>query len=56
MLDDFILGLAMVFTVGFALAVFAGYNTAAAWLAAGLAVVGVVKIALVIADAVSPDH
>ena len=56
MRDDLILAVAMLFTVGFALAVFGGYNTAAAWLAGGLAVVGVIKIVVVIADALSPDH
>jgi hypothetical protein len=56
MRDDLILGTAMVFTVGFALAVFGGYNSAAAWFAGGLALVGTVKIVLVISDALSPDH
>jgi hypothetical protein len=46
----------MVFTVGFALAAFAEYETAAAWLAGGLAAVGLIKIVTIVVSALAPDY
>ena len=56
MVDDLILGLAMIFTVGFALAAFADYDALAAWLAGGLAAVGLVKIVAIVISALAPDY
>lgn len=56
MRDDLILGIAMILTLGFTAAVFTSNDVAAAWLAGGLAIVGIARLILIVVDALSPDH
>lgn len=56
MRDDLILGIAMTLTLGFTAAVFTGYDVAAAWLASGLALVGIIRLVLIVLEALSPDY
>ena len=46
----------MVLTLGFTAAVFTGYDVAAAWLAAALALVGIIRLVLIVVEALSPDY
>jgi hypothetical protein len=54
--DDLILGIAMTLTIGFTIAVFTDRDAAAAWLAAGLVIIGIVKLIVIVVDALSPDY
>jgi hypothetical protein len=56
MRDDLILGIAMTLTLGFTAAVFTGNDVLAAWLAGALAIVGIVRLVLIVVEALSPDY
>lgn len=56
MLDDLLVGVAMVLTLGFGAAALLGNDALAAWCALGLAVFGVIRLVGIIFDAVSPRY
>ncbi len=56
MLDDLLVGVAMVLTLGFGVAALLGNDAVAAWCAFGLAVFGVIRLCGIIFNAISPRY
>ncbi len=56
MLSDLVVGAALFLTAGFGAAAWYGQDELAAWLAGGLAIAGVLRLATLISDAYWPDH
>lgn len=55
-LADVIVGAALMLTLAFAATAFLGMEQAAAWLAGGLVVAGVVRLGVIVVESASADY
>lgn len=55
-LADVVVAVALALATAFAVTAFLGFDAAAAWLAAALAIAGIVRLGVILVEALSPDY